>query len=261
VLAQESSSTKVVDNAIVWRYATSVFIVLLIIIIGIPLVGLLKPLWQEFDFVYALKVLQRTWSNTVFYSITAGLLSTTLALTVVLYFGKYQRMRVILITFSLLFIILPSSFVAINVLEFGTFVSARWDWLLRGRFLVAAVLGLRFLPISILLIISRYATIAPTWFDVAKISGLSKIKFYFVVIIPFLIPALALSILVVSLLATAEIGTVLLLRPPGEDSFPIAIFTVMANASELKVSSLCLIYFIISVFNLTIFWATFGKKI
>jgi ABC-type Fe3+ transport system permease subunit len=260
VLAQESFAAKLVENPTVQRFATPVFIALLIIIIGIPLVGLFKPLWQGFDFIYALKALHRTWVNTLFYSITAGLLSMTVALIVVLSFGHYQQMRVILVSFSLLFIILPSSFVAINVLEFGTSVSARWDWLLRGRFLVAAVLGLRFFPIATLLIMNRYVTISPTWFDAAKISGVSKIKFYFKVLIPFLVPTLALSVLVVSLLAMAEIGTVLLLRPPGEDSFPIVIFTVMANASEAKVSSLCFIYFIISALNLTILWAVFGKK-
>lgn len=260
VLAQESSSTKLIENTIIQRYAMLAFMVLLIIIIGIPLVGLFKPLWQGFDFIYAFKVLQRTWLNTAFYSIIAGLLSSIFALTVVLSFGHYQRIRAILICFSLLLIILPSSFVAINVLELGASASANWDWLLRGRFLVAAVLGLRFSPIALLLIINRYAAISPAWFDAAKISGVSKIKFYFQVLIPFLAPALALSVLVVSLLATAEIGTVLLLRPPGEDSFPIAIFTVMANASEIKVSSLCFVYFIISAFNLTVLWAIFGKK-
>ena len=48
--------------------------------------------------------------------------------------------------------------------------------------------------------------------------------------------------LVVALLATADIGTVLLLHPPGQDSFPLAIFTVMANARESVVASLCLVY-------------------
>jgi hypothetical protein len=61
-------------------------------------------------------------------------------------------------------------------------------------------------------------------------------------------------------LATAEIGTILLLRPPGEDSFPLAIFTVMANASEVKVSSLCFIYFVVSIFNLSILWSVLGRK-
>jgi len=259
-LAQDSSSTKLVENATVKHYATPAFVVILIIIIGIPLVGIFKPLWHGVDFIYTFKTLQRTGVNTLFYSITAGLLSTLLALILGLTFGHHQTTRAILISFSLFFIILPSSFVAINVLELSASVSAQWDWLLRGRFLVAAILGLRFFPIATLLILNRYATISPTWWDAAKISGISKFKFYFKVLIPFLLPTLALSVLIVSLLATAEIGTVLLLRPPGEDSFPLAIFTVMANASEVKVSSLCFIYFAISALNLTILWAIFGKK-
>ena len=260
LLAQESSSIKHYENSSVQRFATPVFIVLLIVIIGIPLMGLFKPLLQEFDLIYALKVLQRTWANTIFYSLTAGFLSTILALTLVLCFGHYEKMKVILITFSLVFIVLPSSFVALYVVELGASVSASWDWILRGRFLVGAVLGLRFFPIATLFILNRYATISPTWFDAAKISGVSRIKFYLAVVIPFLIPAMALSILIVALLATAEIGTILLLRPPGEDSFPLAIFTVMANASEVKVSSLCFIYFVVSVFNLSILWTVLGRK-
>jgi iron(III) transport system permease protein len=261
LLAQESSSTKLVENAIVQRFATPVFIILLIVIIGIPLIGLFKPLLQELDLMFSLRALQRTGGNTLYYSLTAGFLSTILALTLVLCFAHNEKMKVFLITFSLLFIVLPSSFVALNVVELGASVSASWDWLLRGRFLVGAVLGLRFFPIATLLIINRYATISPSWFDAAKISGVSRIKFYFQVLIPFLNPALALSILIVSLLATAEIGTILLLRPPGEDSFPLTIFTVMANASEVKVSSLCFIYFVISILNLSILWALLGRKV
>lgn len=260
LLAQENSSPQFFENNTVQRYTMLAFILLLIIIIGIPIAGLLQPLWQGFDFIYTLKVLQRTWINTLFYSITAGLLSTLLALAAALCCTQQQQIRILLISFSLFFIILPSSFVAINVLELGTTASARWDWLLRGRFLVAAVLGLRFFPIAILLIINRYASISPTWFDAAKISGVSKINFYIKVLIPFLSPALVLSVLIISLLSTAEIGTIMLLRPPGEDSFPLAIFTIMANAPELKVSSLCFVYFVISALNLTILWAFFGNK-
>ena len=260
LLAQETSSIKLYENTSVQKFAAPVFIILLIVIIGIPLTGLFKPLLQGFDLNFALKTLQRTWLNTVFYSIVAGFLSTIFALIIVLCFAHYQKMKVILITFSLLFIVLPSSFIALNIIEVAASFSASWDWLFRGRFLLGAVLGFRFFPISILLIIKRYATISPSWFDAAKISGVSRINFFFQVLIPFLGPALALSTLIVSLLATAEIGTILLLRPPGEDSFPLAIFTVMANASEVKVASLCFVYFIISAVNLIILWAVLGRK-
>ena len=260
LLAQESSAAKLYKNALVQRFTPPVFIALLFVIIGIPFIGLFKPLLQEFELIYALKTLQRTGGNTLFYSITAGGLSTIFALTLVLCFAHYKHGKVILISFSLLFLVLPSSFVALNVIEWGALVSASWDWLFRGRFLVGAVLGFRFLPIATLLIIKRYATISPSWFDAAKLSGVSTIRFYFQVLIPFLTPALALSVLIVTLLATAEIGTILLLRPPGEDSFPLAIFTVMANASEVKVASLCFVYFVVSAFNLTILWTVLGRK-
>jgi hypothetical protein len=47
-----------------------------------------------------------------------------------------------------------------------------------------------------------------------------------------------------SLLASADVGSVLLLHPPGEASIPLAIFTVMANAPERTVAALCLVYLV-----------------
>ena len=49
---------------------------------------------------------------------------------------------------------------------------------------------------------------------------------------PFPAPAVA------ALLATVEVGTVLLLHPPGHGSLPLAVFTVMANAPEALVAML-----------------------
>jgi hypothetical protein len=39
---------------------------------------------------------------------------------------------------------------------------------------------------------------------------------------------------------------VLLLHPPGEASLPLAIFSVMANAPESLVASLCLTYLLVA---------------
>ncbi len=64
--------------------------------------------------------------------------------------------------------------------------------------------------------------------------------------------------LVVALLATADIGTVLLLHPPGQESFPLAIFTVMANARESFVASLCLVYILAAGGFLTLVWMVGG---
>jgi ABC-type Fe3+ transport system permease subunit len=67
-------------------------------------------------------------------------------------------------------------------------------------------------------------------------------KYLWKVMLLFLSPALGLTIFLVALLATADVGTVLLLHPPGQASFPLAIFTVMANAPESLVATLSLLY-------------------
>ena len=66
--------------------------------------------------------------------------------------------------------------------------------------------------------------------------------------------------MLVGLLATADVGTVLLLHPPGQDSLPLTIFTVMANAPESLVASLCLIYMGIAIAGLAAIYRIMGKE-
>ena len=73
-------------------------------------------------------------------------------------------------------------------------------------------------------------------------------------------PAAGIGMLVVALLATADIGTVLLLHPPGQGSFPLAIFTVMANARESFVAALCLVYILAAGGFLTLAWMVLGGR-
>jgi ABC-type spermidine/putrescine transport system permease subunit II len=62
------------------------------------------------------------------------------------------------------------------------------------------------------------------------------------VILPNLAAAIIVSLLLVMVLAAADITTTHLLQPPGKQSLPVAIFTVMANSPEGLVASLCLLY-------------------
>ncbi len=63
------------------------------------------------------------------------------------------------------------------------------------------------------------------------------------VLLPLLAPAVLVGVLLVMVLAAADITTTHLLLPTtGHPSLPLAIFTVMANSPEGLVASLCLIY-------------------
>jgi ABC-type Fe3+ transport system permease subunit len=68
-----------------------------------------------------------------------------------------------------------------------------------------------------------------------------------------------MAMLLVALLATADVSTVLLLHPPGARSLPLAIFTVMANAPESLVATLCLVYIVGAFGFLVMIWTMAGR--
>ncbi len=121
---------------------------------------------------------------------------------------------------------------------------AALDWLTRGPFTVALVLGLRFVPIATIAMLRAVGSLSPSWRDAARLHGVSGSSFLCRVVLPLLRRALLVSLLLVAVLATADITTVLLVQPPGRASLPVAIFTVMANSPEGLVASLCLLYLV-----------------
>ncbi len=259
LLAKETTASRLAHNKKVRRFAPMVYILMLLFLLGMPFLGLIKPVLHGFALDYAFHELIRTVANTLFYALSAGFIGTLIAIGVVMLFAGKKR-AILIITLALLIMVVPSSFLAVSIIQLGSSLSASWDWLFRSRLIVGLALGIHFSPVAILLVLKRYSAVSDSWFDAARISGVSMIVFYWRIIAPFLAPALALSVLIISLLASSEIGTVLLLRPPGEDSFPLSIFTVMANASESLVSTLCLLYIGLSAILLILFWHVLVRK-
>jgi ABC-type Fe3+ transport system permease subunit len=134
------------------------------------------------------------------------------------------------------------------------------DPLLRSRFSVCFALALHFLPITCLIAMRAFGMTSSSWTYAAAIAGISLPQYLFRVLGPILLFPFLFSIGIVGLLATTYIATVLLLRPPGEDSLPIQIFTIMANAPETFVSSLCTMYFVISTSILLILIFLLSRK-
>src|SRR5262249_28490409 len=93
----------------------------------------------------------------------------------------------------------------------------------------------------------------------AAVHGVPLTQYLRRVVVPFLLPTAALALLLVVLLALADIGTVHLLAPPGESSLPLTIFTVMANTRETRVAALCLVYLALAAALLAAVW-TLARK-
>ncbi len=207
-----------------------------------PAIGLSLPLFGGSEFGRALGELSRTAGNTLVYAAGAGFASIALGLALALAVGRDPKRRLLALAFLLAVFSLPPSLAALGTVKAAAGASAWLDPLLRSRFTVCAVLGLRLVPVAAFVCLRAWGTTSTSWTDQAAVSGVSLSKYLARVVLPLMLPAASLAFLLVALLATAEVGTVLLLSPPGEGTFPLAIFTVMANAPEALVASLCVLY-------------------
>jgi ABC-type Fe3+ transport system permease subunit len=226
----------------------------------IPLSGLLLPLVGGTAFVRAWGELTRTAGNTVGYAIGAGIIATIFGLFLALCAGRSDQLRTVCLGMAIGFLALPPALTALGIVQLATIAPAWADLLVRSRFTVCAALGVRFFPVAVVLGLRAWGMTSASWGFAASVHGVPLGTYLRRVLFPLLLPVAGVSVLLVALLATADITTVLLIHPPGEQTLPLAIVTVMANAPESMVASLCVVYVTAAAGLLTGVWAMAGRK-
>jgi ABC-type Fe3+ transport system permease subunit len=234
----------------------------LFILVGVvaPIVGLVTPIAHGNDISSALSELLRTATNTLVYAAGAGATAVIFGMFLAVFVGRNSRLRTACLGVSLTLFALPPAFLAIGIVRLAAEAPSWADPVLRSRLTVCLTLALRFFPVAAVLALRSWSSTSPSWALVGGLHGVSLPTYLRRVAFPLAVPAAGIGMLAVALLATADIGTVLLLHPPGQDSFPLAIFTVMANARESFVASLCLVYILAAGGFLTLVWMVAGGR-
>lgn len=242
VMTRQMHPVVPVRSAKMSAWGAILFGAILVVTVALPLTGLLLPLFGGIDFARAVDALPRTGGNTLFYSLGAGLIATLLGTVCSAFAGRSARSRIFVLAVAILVLIQPPALIALGLVELGSSAPPAADALLRSRATVCLALAARLFPIGVLLGIHAFGGMAPSWAHVAAVHGVPLRRYLCRVVLPWLAPSMIAAALLVALLAAADVGTCLLLHPPGFQSLPLYIFTVMANAPESMVASLCVIY-------------------
>jgi iron(III) transport system permease protein len=196
-----------------------------------PMAGLLRPLiGHEWPLARAWGEVTRTAGSTVLYASLAAVLSVSFGFSVTALAQRSPHLQRLVVTVALALFALPPVIIAL------------WLLPLSSRFTVGVALALRFLPIALLFGLRAYGVMPRSWNDAAKVHRVPRATIIARVFVPWLARWAVPAGLLAALLATAEVGIVLMLHPPGHGTLPLAIFTVMANAPEALVAALCLLY-------------------
>lgn len=242
ILARQTRAAQRIHHPRIKLVALFGFVVTLLVLLAGPLLGLLLPLRNGVEIGRALEELRRTTWNTVLYAVVAGGLCTCLALGIAFFIGRNRRALIVAVAFLAMIFVLPPSLGALGILQVKSILPGQLDPLVNSRLTVAGTLALRFVPVAALLALRSWGSTSQSWTLAAAIHGVPFTRYALRVLAPLMIRSVVMGGLLVGLLATSDIVTVLLLHPPGEATLPLAVFTVMANAPESLVASLCLLY-------------------
>jgi iron(III) transport system permease protein len=220
----------------------------------LPVLGLILPAFSGGQFERAWNEVLRTFWNTGMYSAGAGATATAFGFVLAFCSARSERLRRVSLAASLAFLSLPPSLAALGVIAISGGAPEWTDPVLRSRFTVSLTLGMRFFPVSALVALRAWSSLPATWALAAGVHGISAWRYLWKVLLPFFAPSLLMSFVIATLLAGGDIVTTLLLHPPGASSLPLSIFTIMANAPESIVASLCLLYVAVAVVLLGSLW-------
>jgi iron(III) transport system permease protein len=201
------------------------------VVTALPLAGLLRPLLgHAWPLARAWGEVARTAADTALYAAFAATIAVVLAFTAAWLLGRTPRGRRVLVALALALLAVPPALPALWLIPWSSAAT------------LGAALALRGLPVAMLFALRAVGSMPPSWADAARVHRVPRWQFLVRVTVPWLSrwawPAAGIA----ALLATAEVGTVLLLHPPGRGNLPLAIFTIMANAPEALVAMLCLFY-------------------
>jgi iron(III) transport system permease protein len=254
VLSSRAPVGAVPRPAAPWSGISAIPLLVLSLSILVPLAGLIAPLapsrWATvanqphagIAALWAFAEVMRTLVSTVLYAGGAAAVGISLALLWTLAVGRSARLLLVSTGLLLPLLALPSAASALGLARLASFMPGWADDLARGRLAVCVALGLRLAPVATLLILRAYEATPRSWSLAAALHGVGLPRFLVSILLPALAPAMLLAALAIALLASVDVTTVLVLHPPGHASLPLSIFTVMANAPEYQVATLCLVY-------------------
>ncbi len=242
ILARQTRPALPYPHAVLSKLAQAGLCLTLTVGALLPVFGLCLPAVHNPMFRRAAQKVAATAGTTLIFTGGAGLIAVILATCLALATAHWPRGRLVTLAVLLSILAIPPALAGIGVSRLATYAPVQFEWLLRGNLTVALVLGLRFLPVATVGMMRAVGSMSPSWTDAGRVHGVTPIRMLGRVILPNLVAAIVVSLLLVMVLAAADITTTHFLQPAGKQSLPVAIFTVMANSPEGLVASLCLLY-------------------
>ena len=181
-----------------------------------------------------------TFGNSVFLSFSSAVIIVFVGFISAYYFVKRKNNSLfdwlLLIVFAI-----PSTILGISFIKFYNQPALGFIYS-SSVIIIIAYIG-KFSFIASKLIANSLKQIPKSLDETAQVIGISKFSRIRKVLLPAILPTIFVAFMISFILSTGELGTTIMLYPPGTEIMPIKIFTISANATQSLTSSMTLIVF------------------
>jgi len=220
-----------------WGRGSCLVFLLMVIVLALAVVIPISVLLIEsqLSFIEAFQTAYNSILDSFWLALLGATIMVIFSFFIVYFFEKSKYMDI----FVLLPIAIPSSIVGISLICFWNTKSTQF---LYGSFWMIIIGYLvRFIPFTTKTLSPFFNQIHPSLKESARVAGASFSKILRKIVIPLMKPGIVISWLVGYIFCLREVGATLILTPPGFQTLPARIETLMHYGNPEMVSSLCLI--------------------
>jgi iron(III) transport system permease protein len=117
----------------------------------------------------------------------------------------------------------------------------------------------RFLPVAVLIIAASVRQLPVSSEEAGEISGVRWLRGFWGIVIPQIRGGVIAAWIAVFVFTFGELGTTVLVTPPGESTLPVRVYTLIANAHEGEIATLALVQLLTTVVPMCVFGLTVGR--
>ncbi len=196
------------------------------------------------SFIQAFELLIPTFSTSISLAFLAALLIVFIGLVAA--YSSEVRQKKSLNWLLLIVFAVPSTVIGISLIKFYNHPMLNFIYSSYAIVIIGYVGKFSF--ISSKLIGNAIKQIPKSLDEAAQMEGITIFTRWWKILIPLIMPTLFVVFVISFIFSLGELGTTIMLYPPGTEMMPIKIFTIMANAPQALTSSMTLIVFSITLF-------------
>jgi len=229
------------------RYGLAFLLGWLFISVVLPFIILFAQSFKNggHKFIMAFKLLVPTFGSSIGLALIGSLIVVVIGFAVAHNSNRHTKNKTYFDFILLIVFAIPSTIFGISLIKFYNQPLLNFIYSSYAIIIIGYVGKFSF--ISAKLIGNALKQVPKSFDEAAQIKGIQTFKRMQKITIPLILPILFVSFIIIFIFSLGELGTTIMLYPPGTEIMPIKVFTIMANAPQALVSSMTLIVFSITL--------------